>query len=129
VGTLNEAIAATGMREVVLFLKGLHDSASPHRRESYRGPGAGLPGAHRGPSFVRQDNLSKSMSIQLLATAAPISLEMETICGSDQDASDEQAVYYELCGALDVSLFNEHLLRLLDGRRLTLPSTISKDRC
>ncbi len=35
---------------------------------------------------------------------------------------DEQGEYdFESLGALDVALFNEHLLRLLDGQEVTLP--------
>jgi uridine kinase len=77
-----------------------------------------------GPSSSGKTTFSKRLSIQLLANGLrPFPLEMDNyFVDRTKTPRDEQGQYdYESLGALDVSLFNEHLLRLLDGEAVTLP--------
>ncbi|HSR32179.1 MAG TPA: nucleoside kinase, partial [Anaerolineae bacterium] len=78
-----------------------------------------------GPSSSGKTTFSKRLSIQLLANGLrPFALEMDNyFVERDKTPRDEQGEYdFESLGALDVPLFNEHLLQLLEGREVTLPS-------
>jgi len=78
-----------------------------------------------GPSSSGKTTFSKRLSIQLLANGLrPFALELDNyFVDRDQTPRDEQGEYdYEALGALDVPLFNDHLLQLLDGQEVTLPA-------
>mgnify|MGYP000184110853 CR=1 FL=1 len=134
VGALNEAIAGERVREVVLVSEALHEQrvariaaeiAARNDGAKGRAKGAGVRLVLiAGPSCSGKTTFSKRLSIQLLANGLrPFPLEMDNyFVNRDQTPRDEQGEYdFESLGALDVALFNEHLLRLLEGQEVTLP--------
>jgi uridine kinase len=125
VGSLNESIAGARVREVVLVAEALHEQRVARIAEGI----AARQGRVRlvllaGPSASGKTTLSKRLSIQLLANGLrPFALEMDNyFVDRDKTPRDESGEYdFESLQALDVALFNEHLLRLLDGQTVTLP--------
>jgi uridine kinase len=125
VGALNEAIAGERVREVVLVAEALHEQRVARIAEEI----AARQGQVRlvliaGPSSSGKTTFSKRLSIQLLANGLrPFALELDSyFVDRDKTPRDEQGEFdFESLGALDVALFNEDLLRLLDGQRVTLP--------
>jgi uridine kinase len=125
VGSLNESIAGERVREVVLVSEALHEQRVARIAEGI----AARQGRVRlvllaGPSASGKTTLSKRLSIQLLANGLrPFALEMDNyFVDREKTPRDELGEYdFESLQALDVALFNEHLLRLLDGQTVTLP--------
>jgi len=77
-----------------------------------------------GPSSSGKTTFSKRLSIQLLANGLrPFALQLDNyFVDRDKTPRDDQGRYdFESLAALDVALFNDHLLRLLDGQEVTLP--------
>ncbi len=130
VGALNEAIAGERVREVVLVSEALHEQRVARiaadiaaRWENTRGAKVRLV-LIAGPSSSGKTTFSKRLSIQLLANGLrPFALELDNyFVDRDKTPRDEQGQYdFESLGALEVALFNDHLLRLLDGQEVTLP--------
>ena len=125
VGMLNEAIAGERIREVVLVSEALHEQRVARiAAEITERHGRVRLALIAGPSSSGKTTFSKRLSIQLLANGLrPFPLEMDNyFVDRSKTPRDEQGQYdYESLGALDVGLFNEHLLRLLDGQVVTLP--------
>ena len=77
-----------------------------------------------GPSSAGKTTFSKRLAIQLLANGLhpfPLALDDYFV---DRDLTPRDAngqLDYETIGALDVKLFNEHLLALMAGQPVTLP--------
>jgi uridine kinase len=125
VGALNEAIAGERVREVVLVSEALHEQRVARIAEDI----AARQGQVRlvliaGPSSSGKTTFSRRLSIQLLANGLrPFALELDSyFVDRDKTPRDDQGAYdFESLGALDVSLFNEDLLRLLDGQEVRLP--------
>jgi uridine kinase len=125
VGSLNEAIAGERVREVVLVAEALHEQHVARTAEEI----AARKGWVRlaliaGPSSSGKTTFSRRLSIQLLANGLrPFALEMDNyFVNRENTPRDEKGDYdFESLAALDVALFNEHLLRLLDGQKVTLP--------
>lgn len=125
VGLLNESIAGARVREVVLVAEALHEQRVARIAEGI----AARQGRVRmvllaGPSASGKTTLSRRLSIQLLANGLrPFALEMDNyFVDREKTPRDELGEYdFESLEALDVALFNEHLLRLLDGQTVTLP--------
>ncbi len=125
VGALNEAIAGERVREVVLVAEALHEQRVARIAEDI----ASRQGQVRlvliaGPSSSGKTTFSKRLSIQLLANGLrPFALELDNyFVDRDKTPRDVNGEYdFESLGALDVSLFNEDLLRLLDGQTVRLP--------
>ena len=125
VGTLNEAITGERVREVVLVSEALHEQRIARiATEITARQGRVRLALIAGPSSSGKTTFSKRLSVQLLANGLrPFPLEMDNyFVERTKTPRDEQGQYdYESLGALDLDLFNEHLLRLLDGEAVTLP--------
>ncbi len=133
VGFLNEAIAGERVREVVLVAEALHEQRIARIAEeiSTRRHRAAAAGEREvrlvliaGPSSSGKTTFSKRLSIQLLANGLrPFALEMDHyFVDRVKTPRDEKGEYdFESLGAVDVALFNEHLVRLLAGEEVTLP--------
>ncbi len=125
VGDLNEAIAGERVRETVLVAEALHEQRVARIAEEI----AARKGRVRlvliaGPSASGKTTFSKRLSIQLLANGLrPFALELDNyFVDRDKTPRDKEGQYdFESLQALDLDLFNEHLLRLLDGQEVTLP--------
>jgi uridine kinase len=134
VGALNETIAGERVREVVLVSEALHEQRIARIAEEIAERRANAAGSKEGrvrlvliagPSASGKTTFSKRLSIQLLANGLrPFPLEMDNyFVDRDKTPRDEQGAFdFESLGALDVALFNDQLLRLLDGQEVTLPS-------
>ena len=125
VGTLNEANEAGRMHEVVLVSEALHEQLiariasdlaeqHPYVRLAFIA----------GPSSSGKTTFSKRLSIQLLAHGIrPTTLALDDFFLSRKDTPrDANGEYdFESLYALDLPLFNDVLLRLMDGEEVTLP--------
>jgi uridine kinase len=133
VGFLNEAIAGERVREVVLVAEALHEQRiariaeeiAARRRQAAAAAGLGVRLVLiAGPSSSGKTTFSKRLSIQLLANGLrPFALEMDQyFVDRPKTPRDENGAYdFESLGAVDVGLFNQHLVRLLAGEEVTLP--------
>jgi uridine kinase len=133
VGRLNELIAGGQAREMVLVSEALHEQRVARIADEIAGhhahPEAEDGGQARlvliaGPSSSGKTTFSKRLSIQLLASGLrPFALELDSyFVDRGKTPRDEQGEFdFEHLAAVDVALFNEHLLRLLDGQEVTLP--------
>lgn len=133
VGSLNETIAGERVREVILVAEALHEQRLARIAEEIASRQAGTNGTKggqvrlvliAGPSSSGKTTFSRRLSIQLLANGLrPFALEMDNyFVDREKSPRDEQGEYdFESLDALDVPLFNEHLLQLLDGQEVTVP--------
>jgi uridine kinase len=125
VGRLNEVIASERAREVILVAEALHEQRVARIAEEI----ASRQGQVRlvliaGPSSSGKTTFSRRLSIQLLANGLrPFALEMDHyFVDREKTPRDEEGHFdFESLSALDVPLFNKHLLQLLDGQQVTLP--------
>jgi len=133
VGCLNEVMASERVREVVLVAEALHEQrvariaeeiASRQKNATETNIGQVRLVLVAGPSSSGKTTFSRRLSIQLLANGLrPFALEMDNyFVDRDKTPRDENGAFdFESLHALDVPLFNEHLLQLLEGQQVTLP--------
>jgi len=138
VGSLNEAIAGGRVSELVLVAEALHEQRVARIAEEIarRRKGDETGGLERetgetvrlvlvaGPSSSGKTTFSKRLSIQLLANGLrPFPLELDSyFVDRSKTPRDEQGAYdFESLYAVDLDLFNEHLVQLLEGREVVLP--------
>jgi uridine kinase len=125
VGPLNEANEAGRMREVILVAEALHEQRIARIASDIaeQHPHVRLV-LIAGPSSSGKTTFSKRLSIQLLAHGIrPATLALDDFFLSRDDTPrDENGDYdFESLYALDLSVFNDVLLRLMDGQEVTLP--------
>ena len=126
VGYLNDAIAGARVREVILVAEALHEQRVARVAQEI----AARQGQVRlvliaGPSSSGKTTFSRRLSIQLLANGLrPFALEMDSyFVDRLKTPRDENGAFdFESLAAVDVELFNEQVLHLLEGREVTLPS-------
>jgi uridine kinase len=125
VGALNEASEVGRMREVILVSEALHEQhiariasdiaeQTPHVRLVLIA----------GPSSSGKTTFSKRLSIQLMANGVyPAAIGLDDFLVDREDTPlDEEGNYdFESLYSLDLALFNDVLLRLMDGQEVTLP--------
>jgi uridine kinase len=125
VSALNEAIATERIREVILVSEALHEE----RVARIAGEIVGRKDKIRlvliaGPSASGKTSFSKRLSVQLLAHGGrPFALELDNyFVDREKTPRDANGDYdFESLGALDVPLFNQHLLALMDGQEVQIP--------
>jgi uridine kinase len=125
VGFLNDAIAGARVREVILVAEALHEQrvARVAQEIAERQGGVRLV-LIAGPSSSGKTTFSRRLSIQLLANGLrPFALEMDSyFVDRIKTPRDENGAFdFESLAAVDVELFNEQVLHLLEGREVTLP--------
>jgi len=125
VSGLNEAIASGRIREIILVSEALHEQRVAQT--------ADLIARWRdevrlvliaGPSAAGKTTFSKRLSIHLLAHGIrPFPLELDNyFVDREKTPRDEHGEYdFEALEALDVPLFNQHLLALMRGEEVQLP--------
>ncbi len=126
VGGLNEAIANNRIREVILVSEALHEQRIAQIAQEIlaRRPPVRVV-LIAGPSSSGKTTFARRLSIQLLANGLrPFALGLDDyFVDRERTPKDEEGNYdYEALEAVDLDLFNEHLLRLMDGEAVQLPS-------
>jgi len=125
VGALNEAFRAGRTNEVVLVAEARHEQGIAgiaatilERSEQVR------LALIAGPSSSGKTTFAKRLTIQLMANGLrPIAMGMDDYF-VDRDLTPRDAdgnFNFETLEALDLALFNEHLLALMDGAEVVLP--------
>jgi uridine kinase len=125
VSGLNEAIANGRIREIVLVSEALHEqrisqiaNQITQRRDEVKVV------LIAGPSAAGKTTFSKRLSVQLLANGIrpfPVALDSYFV-EREQTPRDERGHYdFEALEALDLELFNQHLLALMNGKEVQLP--------
>jgi uridine kinase len=125
VGSLNEANEAGRMREVILVSEALHEQRLARIASDIaeQHPHVRLV-LIAGPSSSGKTTFSKRLSIQLLAHGIrPTTLALDDFLVNREDTPrDDSGDYdFESLYALDLTTFNNVLLRLMDGQEVTLP--------
>jgi uridine kinase len=125
VGALNEANETGRMREVILVSEALHEQRIARIASDIaeQHPYVRLV-LIAGPSSSGKTTFSKRLSIQLLAHGIrPTTLGLDDFLVNREDTPrDETGDYdYESLHALDLPLFNNVLLRLMDEQEVILP--------
>jgi uridine kinase len=125
VGTMNEENEAGRMREVILVSEALHEQRIARIASDIaeQQPYVRLV-LIAGPSSSGKTTFSKRLSIQLLAHGIrPTTLGLDDFLVNREDTPrDESGDYdFESLHALDLALFNEVLLKLMDGQQVMLP--------
>jgi len=125
VSELNESIASGRIREIILVSEALHEQRIAHIADQVsRQRDRVCLVLIAGPSASGKTTFSKRLSIQLLAHGIrPFPLGLDNyFVDRERTPRDEQGNYdFEALGALDLALFNRHLLSLLRGETVQLP--------
>lgn len=125
VASLNRAVDEGRIREVVLVSEALH---AQRVAETARDIAAQRERIRlvliAGPSSAGKTTFSKRLGVQLLANGVrplPIGLDDYFLPRSETPLDEEGEPDYEALEAIDLALFNEQLLALLEGREVQLP--------
>ncbi|MCC6191714.1 MAG: nucleoside kinase, partial [Anaerolineales bacterium] len=124
-GALNDTIASGRLAEVSLVAEALHEgrlariaAEIAEQRERIKVV------LVAGPSASGKTTFSKRLAIQLLANGLhpfPLALD-DYFVDREKTPRDAQGQYdYETIAALDVGLFNDHLVQLMAGQQVRLP--------
>lgn len=125
VSELNDAVANGRIREIILVSEALHEQRIAQIADliaRYRNELRLVLIA--GPSAAGKTTFSKRLSIQLLAHGIrPFPLELDNyFVDREKTPRDELGQYdFEALEALDLPLFNQHLLDLMRGEAVQLP--------
>ena len=125
VSGLNDAIANGRIREIILVSEALHEQRIAQIADliaRYRDEVRLVLIA--GPSAAGKTTFSKRISIQLLGHGIrPFPLALDNyFVDREKTPKDEQGQYdFEVLKALDLELFNRHLLALMRGEPVQLP--------
>jgi uridine kinase len=125
VGSLDAAIQAGRTEEIILVAEALHAqrigqlaTEIAQRRDRVRLV------LMAGPSSSGKTTFSRRLAVQLLANGIrPIAIEMDSyFVDREHTPRDKDGNFnFEVLEALDLELFNRHLLQLMSGEEVTLP--------
>lgn len=125
VSALNDAIANGRIREIILVSEALHeDRIAAIAEQIVQRKNRVRLVLIAGPSASGKTTFSKRLSIQLLAHGVhPFPLELDNyFVDREKTPRDAHGHYdFETLGALDIPLFNRHLLALMRGEAVRLP--------
>ena len=125
VSGLNEAIANGRIREIILVSEALHEQRIAQIADMiarYRNEVRLVIIA--GPSAAGKTTFSKRISIQLLAHGIrpyPLALDNYFVNREDTPRDEHGNLDFEALEALDLELFNQHLMALMRGEAVQLP--------
>ena len=125
VSGLNEAIANGRIREIILVSEALHEQRIAQIADMiarYRNEVRLVIIA--GPSAAGKTTFSKRISVQLLAQGIrpyPLALDNYFVNREDTPRDEHGNLDFEALEALDLELFNQHLVALMRGEAVQLP--------
>jgi uridine kinase len=125
VGALNEAIEAGRISEIILVAEALHEQ----RIAQIAGDIARRRGEVRlvliaGPSASGKTTFARRLAVQLLAAGVrPVAISLDNFfLEREHTPRDEWGEYdFEALETLDLALFNDQLLRLMEGEAVSTP--------
>jgi len=124
VGALNAAIDGGHVRELVLVAEALHERRIGEIAVAI----AGRPDVRivfiAGPTSSGKTTLAKRLGIQLAASGMhtyAVGLDDYFLDRDHTPRDEEGELDFETFNALDQALFNDHMLRLLEGQTVQLP--------
>ncbi len=125
VGALNDTIAASRVRELILVSEALHEhriaEIASHVMERSKEARIVLIA---GPSSSGKTTFSKRLAVQLLAQGiSPFPLELDNyFCDRELTPKDANGDYdFESLGALDITRLQNDLQRMIAGNQVQLP--------
>lgn len=125
VADLNQAIEQDRIREVILVAEALQaQRVAEIAREIARESDHIQLVLIAGPSSAGKTTFAKRLGVQLLANGVrplPIGLDDYFVSRDDTPLDEHGEPDYEALEAIDLGLFNEHLLALMEGEEIQLP--------
>ena len=125
VGALNVAIQAGRTNEIILVAEARHEERVARTATQIAQARERLRLVLiAGPSSSGKTTFSKRLAVQLLANGIrPIAIELDSyFVDRERTPRDADGNYnFEVLEALDLALFNDHLLRLMAGEEVQLP--------
>ncbi len=124
-GSLNDAIQEGRLPEISLVAEALHEARIAKIASEIAAAGDRIRVVLvAGPSSSGKTTFSKRLAVQLLANGRhpfPLALDDYFVDRENTPRDENGEVDFEALHALDVHLFNEHLLSLMSGHTTTLP--------
>jgi len=126
VGDLNRIIARgeRAVADLILLAEALHEKRLSEISAEIKRKGTVKLILIAGPSSSGKTTFAKRLSIQLRASGyRPVAISLDDyFVDRDKTPRDENGNYdFEALEAIDVPLFNEHLLALFDGKEVEIP--------
>jgi uridine kinase len=124
-GSLNDAIQEGRLQEISLVAEALHEARIAKIASEIAAAGDRIRVVLvAGPSSSGKTTFSKRLAVQLLANGRhpfPVALDDYFVDRELTPRDEHGEEDFEALCALDVHLFNEHLLSMMSGRTTTLP--------
>ncbi len=124
VGDLNEKIAEGKIKDIILMSEALHAKKITNMAEEISKNLEKRVILIAGPSSSGKTTTAKRLKLQLMAEGLkPVTISLDDyFVDREKTPKDEQGNYnFESIDALNLELFNNHLLDLLDGRAVQIP--------
>jgi uridine kinase len=125
VGALNRLCIHGGINQLIRVSEGLHEKRIAEIADTIASRGSQVRIVLiAGPSGSGKTTFLKRLAVQLeVAGLKPVGLSIDNYYVDREDTPlDENGEYdFECCDAIDIDMFNNHLLSLLNGEEVTTP--------